>query len=284
MLDPRKLRLLRDLARVGTISAVAEAHAYTPSAVSQQLSALEREAGVALLERTGRRVVITEAGHVLVRHAEIVLGALEQAAAAVAGTPSGPVRIGAFPTAMRGLLPAALVRLGRAHPGLRLHVSELDPAEVPDALRERRIDVGLLNDYSTAPIDPDPAIDTAPLIEEPVHLAVPEASTAGGIACTRADPWIVASPGTLCHTVALRLCRAEGFHPDVRHQADDFSTVLALVAAGQGVAIVPGMAVPEPVAGVRLVALPTRRRTRVAYRRGSADHPAIAAAVAALTA
>lgn len=283
MLDPRKLRLLRDLSRLGTISAVAEANAYTPSAVSQQLSALEREAGAALLERTGRRVALTGAGHVLVRHAEVVLSALEEAAAAVAADVTGPLRIGAFPTAVRTLLPTALVRLGQAHPGLDLHVSELDPAEVPDALRERRIDLGLLHDYDIAPVDPDPALDTAALLDESVHLAVPAGSTAARLADARDATWIVASPSTLCHAVAHNLCRAAGFAPRVRHRADDFSTVLALVAAGQGVAVVPRLAVPTTPDGVRLLPLPTRRRTRAAYRRGAAAHPAVAAAVAALT-
>src|SRR5690349_1232943 len=100
MLDPRRLRLLRDLARHGTIAAVAGLHAYTPSAVSQQLSVLEREAGTALLRRTGRRVTLTAAGVLLVEHAEAVLGALERADAALAAARSGlvgPLRIGAFP-------------------------------------------------------------------------------------------------------------------------------------------------------------------------------------------
>src|SRR5919107_56388 len=112
MVDVRRLRLLCDLARLGTIAAVAQAHTYTPSAVSQQLSILEREAGLPLLERTGRRVAFTTAGRVLVEHAETVLAALEQTTAALASMHtgvSGPLRIGAFPTAVRTLLPAALV-------------------------------------------------------------------------------------------------------------------------------------------------------------------------------
>src|SRR5215472_3186023 len=107
MLDVRRLQLLCDLSRLGTIAAVAQAHSYTPSAVSQQLSALEREAGVPLLERSGRRVAFTAAGRVLVRHAENVLAALEQTTAALAAMAtgvSGPLRIGAFTTAVRTLL------------------------------------------------------------------------------------------------------------------------------------------------------------------------------------
>src|SRR3977135_320691 len=186
MLDVRRLRLLCALARLGTIAAVAEAHMYTPSAVSQQLTTLEREAGVPLLERTGRRVTLTPAGAVLVQHAQTVLAALERATAALAaaGTGlSGPLRIGAFPTAVRTLLPAALVALGRAHPKLELMVSELDPAAVPDALRDRRLDVGLIHDYDVVPVKPDRALDAVALLEETVFLAVPAADAGAG-----ADP------------------------------------------------------------------------------------------------
>jgi DNA-binding transcriptional LysR family regulator len=290
MLDVRRLRLLCDLSRLGTIAAVARAHTYTPSAVSQQLSILEREAGVSLLERTGRRVAFTAAGRVLVQHAETVLAALEQTTAAVAAVAtglSGPLRIGAFPTAVRTLLPAALVALGDRHPGLELMVTELDPVAVPAALRERRLDVGLLHDYDVAPVTPDPLLDGVPLLDETVFLAIPPRAPVdnvdplGGV---RDSPWIIASPGTLCHTVTLRVCDAAGFTPRVRHQADDFATVLALVAADQGVSLVPQLAAAQPPAGVRLVPLSTRRRTRIAYRQGTAIHPAVAAFVSAVRA
>lgn len=283
MLDVRRLRLLCDLAHHGTIAAVAQAHTYTPSAVSQQLSALEREAGVPLLERTGRRVTLTPAGRVLVAHAETVLAALEHTTAALAAAAtgvSGPLRIGAFPTAVRTLLPAALVALGRQHPGLELMVTELDPAAAPAALRERRLDVGLLHDYDVVPVAADPVLDAVPLLAETVYLA--SSSAAATLADARDAAWIMASPGTLCHTVTLQVCRAAGYTPRARHHADDFATVLALVAAGQGVALVPQLAADRPPAGVRLVPLPTRRRTRIAYRKGAGAHPAVAAFVAAL--
>lgn len=289
MLDVRRLRLLRDLAHLGTIAAVAEARSYTPSAVSQQLAVLEREAGVPLLERAGRRVTLTSAGRVLVRHAESILADLERATAALTAARtglSGPLRVGAFPTAVRTLLPAALVTLGLEHPGLELMVSEMDPALVPDAVRDRRLDVGLIHDYDVAPVEPDRALDGVPLLDETVYLAVPAAAgTSGGmdpIRAARDAAWIVGTPGTLCHTVALRICHLAGFTPHVRHHADDFATVLALVAAGQGVSLVPQLAAAQPPAAVRLIPLPTRRRTRIGYRRGAADHPAVAAAVAAI--
>ncbi len=292
MLDVRRLRLLRDLAQLGTIAAVAKSHMYTPSAVSQQLAALEREAGVALLARTGRRVALTPAGAVLVRHAETVLAALEAADAALAAARAelaGPLRIGAFPSAVTTLLAGALVTLGREHPGLDLMVTELDPVAVPDAVREGRLDVALTHDYTIMPSEPADALDAVPLLEETVFLAVPD----GADPDSRAATWIVASPGTVCHAVALQVCRAAGFTPRIRHHADDFGAVLALVAAGQGVAIVPQLAAARPPDGVRLIPLDTptaftagacRRRTAVTYRQGAGGHPAIAAFVAAVRA
>ncbi|HTJ40243.1 MAG TPA: LysR family transcriptional regulator [Dactylosporangium sp.] len=277
MLDVRRLRLLRDLAQHGTIAAVAAAHTYTPSAVSQQLAALEREAGVALLARTGRRVTLTPAGRTLAAHAEEVLAALERAGAAVAATRaglSGPLRIGAFPTAMRTLLPPALVALGEAHPALELSVQELDPAVVPPMLRDGTLDVALVHDYDLVPIEPDPALRTAPLLDETIFVA---ANGPRSLADCRDEPWILASQGTLCHTMTVRACEAAGFTPRVRHHADDFVTVLTFVAAGQGVALVPELAAMDVPAGVVLTPLPTRRRTRLAFRAGAAAHPAVVA-------
>jgi DNA-binding transcriptional LysR family regulator len=282
MLDVRRLRLLRDLARHGTIAAVAESVSYTPSAVSQQLAALEREAGVALLRRTGRRVTLTRAGATLVEHAEVVLAALEQASAAMAAAKEGvvgPLRIAAFPTAVRTLLPPALVRLGQRHPGLVLTVHELDPADAPGALRERRVDLALVHNYDHVPVEPDPALTTQPLLDETIYLASKKPTTLGK---AKDSDWILASPGTLCHTMTIRACQAAGYSPRARHHADDFVAALALVAAGQGVALVPELAVGERPESIELTPLRTRRHTKIACRRGSEEHPAIAAGIAAL--
>lgn len=288
MLDVRRLRLLLELARQGTITAVAGALAYTPSAVSQQLAALEREAGVPLLERAGRRVSLTPAGVLLARYAESVLTVLEEASAAVAATRTsltGPLCIGAFPTAARTVLPPALVALGRDHPGLELMVTELDPVAVPDALRAGVLNVALVFDYDYVPPEPDPALHTEPLLEETVYLAsaaernqLAEPTIPG---CRKAQ-WIVGSPDTMCHNMVLRACQAAGFTPSIRHHADDFATVLALVAAGQGVALVPELGATQVPKGVTLTPLPTRRRTRIAYRSGTRGHPAVTAFAAAV--
>ncbi|MFE3450892.1 LysR family transcriptional regulator [Nonomuraea sp. NPDC059194] len=280
MLDPRKLRLLRELARRGTIAAVADALTFTASAVSQQLSALEREAGLPLLERTGRTVVLTPAGRVLVEHAEAVLESLERAEAALAATrtgPAGPLRIGAFPTAARALLPRTLAALRRDHPGIEPMISEIDPADVGAALRAGELDVALVHEYDFVPPVVDEGVETVPLLTEPMYL-----TTRRTLAEARDDPWIVSTPGTLCHTMAVRACHAAGFEPRVLHHIDDFDTVLLLAAAGHGVALVPQLAAANPPVGVTLTALPIERRTLIAFRRGYGGHPALSPLTAAL--
>ncbi|MEV7440755.1 LysR family transcriptional regulator [Streptomyces sp. NPDC091204] len=297
MLDVRRLRLLRELARRGTIAAVAEALAFSPSAVSQQLGVLEREAGLPLLERTGRRVRLTPAGENLVRHAEAVLERLEQAEADLAearGGLAGALRIGAFPTATRAIVPAALAALARRHPTLEPMVSETDPAAVAHALRAGDLDVALVHEYDFVPAPQEPGLATEPLFAEAMYLAAPAGETpepaegpdAGAALRAHARaPWITATPGTLCHAMTVRACEAAGFTPRVRHQVDEFATVLALVAAGQGVALVPQLGVTGPAdPAVRLTRLPVRRRTGLAFRSGAGAHPAVAAFGAALRA
>ncbi|MER5351336.1 LysR family transcriptional regulator [Kitasatospora sp. NPDC002551] len=283
MLDVRRLRLLRELAHLGTIAAVAEALSFSPSAVSQQLSVLEKEAGVPLLERTGRRVTLTPAGRNLVRHAEAVLERLEQADAELAHAReglAGPLRIGTYPSAARAIIPAVLAELAGWHPGLEPMVTEVDPAAVAAALRAGELDVALVHEYDLVPADPEPGLAlTRPIFTEPMYLA---ARATGTVADQRAEPWILAPPGTLCHSMAVRACESAGFAPRIRHQIDDFVTVLALVAAGQGVALVPHLGIDPLPPGVVLTRLPMYRRTRTAFRAGAGAHPAISAFVSAL--
>ncbi|MEV0533303.1 LysR substrate-binding domain-containing protein [Kitasatospora sp. NPDC050463] len=283
MLDVRRLRLLRELAHLGTIAAVAEALSFSPSAVSQQLSVLEKEAGVPLLERTGRRVALTPAALGLVRHAEAVLARLEQANAELAHARqglAGPLRIGTYPSAARAVIPAVLAELSGWHPGLEPMVTEVDPAAVAAALRAGELDVALVHEYDLVPADPEPGLAvTRPVFTEPMYLA---ARAAGTVAEQRDRPWIMSPRGTLCHTMAVRACESAGFAPRIRHQIDDFATVLALVAAGQGVALVPQLGTAQPPPGVVLTRLPMYRRTRAAFRAGAGSHPAISAFVSAL--
>ncbi len=292
MLDVRRLHLLRELSHRGTIAAVAEAMAFTPSAVSQQLTVLEREAGLPLLERTGRRVQLTGAGRALVTHAEAVLERLELAASDLAhlrDEPAGPLRIGTFPSATRELLPAALMRLGRDLPDLEPLVSEVDPADVADALRSGLLDVALLQHYEAEPPPPPAGLSTVPLCTERMYLATPAQwkPPAGGrhaVRGWREAPWIAAARGTLCHRMAVERCEAAGFTPRTVHHVDGFGAVLALVAVGLGVAFVPELGVEEPPDGVVLAELDMYRCTEVAFRRGAGGHPGVTACAHALLA
>ncbi len=282
MLDVRRLRLLRELAHRGTIAAVAESLSYTPSAVSQQLSALEREAGVALLERDGRSVRLTAAGELLVTHAEDLLARLARAdadLAALATAVIGELRIGAFPSAVRPIATPALIALADAHPGLRVQIVEIDPAMAPDALRTGALDLALLHDYDCFAATSEPTLDTEPLLDETVYLA---ALGAVSLADAATLPWISGTPDTLCHAATLRICENAGYLPQIRHRVDDYAAVLALVAAGQGVALVPEIAaVPAPPA-VTVNGLDVRRRTRIAMRRGTGHDPRVRAGCDAL--
>lgn len=288
MLDLRRLRLLRELAHRQTITAVADALSYTPSAVSQQLTVLEREVGVALLERSGRRVRLTLAGRALARHAEDVLAEVERAEGTLAGAHAqlvGSLRIGAFPSAARTLLPSALVVLGRDHPHLELMVEEYDPADAANALRSGALDVALTQDYDLVPLPDHAAVYSAVVLAEPMILASgrPPADPAEPVGSFHDSLWIMGKPGSQCRQAAERICHAAGFQPQVRHQSDDFPTVLALVAAFQGQALLPRMGTEGAPADVVLTPLLHTARVRVTHRRGADAHPAVTAFRRAVT-
>ncbi len=282
MLDVHRLRLLRELAYRGTIAAVAQSMAYTPSAVSQQLTALEREAGVPLLERTGRRVRLTAAARTLVAHAEEVLARLEEAEAALAAARQnliGTLRVGAFPSAARTILPPALVALGRDHPGLELMVEEFDPALAGEAVRTGELDVALTQDYDLVPAPERAALTSTVVLTDPMLVAStrPPLDPAEPVASFRGGWWVLGRPGSLCRLAAERICQSAGFQPRVRHQTDDFPTALALVAADQGQALLPRLGAVNAPAGITLTPLPVRTRVSVTHRRGAGTHPATAA-------
>ena len=125
-------------------------------------------------------------------------------------------------------------------------------------------------------------MDTKPLLEEVVYLATADPARTTIEDC-RDAPWIAGTPDTLCHTLVFRACQASGFTPRIRHHADDFGTVLALVAAGQGASLIPQLGVIDVPPGITLTPQTARRRSSIAYRKGTAHHPAIAAFTAAVT-
>src|SRR3954462_14675127 len=176
MLDLRRLRLLRELSARGTIGAVAEALSYSPSAVSQQLALLEREAGVPLLERAGRNVRLTAAGHILVGHADALLARMEEAEAELAATSeliTGTVRVAAIQSAGLYLLAPAMRRLSALHPALRVEMTDAEPEASLPALALGSLDLVLADQYPFVPMPPDERLEIEPLLEEGFHPMLP---------------------------------------------------------------------------------------------------------------
>ncbi|TWF79688.1 DNA-binding transcriptional LysR family regulator [Pseudonocardia hierapolitana] len=286
MLEPRRLRLLRELANRGTIAATAQACGYTPSGVSQQLALLEREVRMPLLVREGRRVALTEAARVLVDHAERVLAELEAAEAALAGLAGsvrGTARLAAFPTAAAAFVPAAIARCRTEHPDLRVILSELETDEAVAAVRSGRIDLALVYEYALLPRVADPGVDVGPLFTEPLLAALPRGRDAPEqvpLTILRDDAWIAPHSDTALRAVLDRACGLAGFAPDIDYVSDDYTVIVALVAAGLGVALLPRLATEALSAEVQLrpVVDPALTRTvSLVTRAGGRAHPTVAA-------
>jgi DNA-binding transcriptional LysR family regulator len=295
MLDVRKLRVLREVETRGTIAAAADALRYTPSAVSQQLAALQVEAGVALLERVGRSVRLTDAGRRLVRHADEILSRLEEAEAELAAGDAvrGTVRVSAFQTAALALLPRAIAELGARHPDLRVEYTEAEAEESLPLLAGGGLDLVIAEEYDYLPRPRDPRLSREELGRDPILVALPEGHRMARrgrpvpLAELAADPWATGRSDTLFADMILRACRGAGFEPDLQHRANDLKILFELVAAGHAVALAPGLSNPAAIAGV--TALPTAgqplgRTIFTAMRRSSARQPAVEALLRALQA
>lgn len=291
MLGVWRLQLLREVARRGTIRAAAAAMSITPSAVSQQLRILEAEAGVPLLERKGRLVRLTDAGEMLVRHAETITAAITAAESELAATQheiAGTLRVAAIPTAARAVLPAAIASLGRAHPRLRLMLRDLETAESLPALASDEVDLAVVDEYDEATRIHEPGIELLDLLTEPLLVALPPGHPAGEgpvpLGSLRDAAWIMDTEASGICRALVRACRRAGFEPHVRSNCRDYSVIIALVEAGLGVAMLPGLALRDrPIrATVALVDPPLERRVRVAVKPERRTHPAVAAMLAAL--
>ena len=292
MLDVRRLRVLRELAARGTIAATAEALGYTAPAVSQQLAALEREAGVELLERNGRRRRLTPAAEELVARTEGILRELEAAEAALERTTTqvaGVLRCAAFASAHRTLLPKAIAHLAIHHPDLRVTTRDLEPEDSLPALKRAELDLALAQEYAFAPAPKDPALERTDLLEDRVRLALPADHPNAdrpevAIADLEGDAWIAGKVGTFCHQVVIHSARQAGYEPRIAHVTNDFQVEYALIAAKAGIGLVPELAGPPPPGVVvrPVKGTPPVRRIYAAVRAGSSGRPAIAAMLAAL--
>lgn len=251
-LDVGALRILRAVADEGTITAAAARLGLSQPAVSQHVRRLERRLGTALLDRHGRTVRLTEAGAVLARHGATVTGALRAAEAEVAaltGLRSGRVRLVAFPSAAATLVPPALAELRRARPGLSVALDEAEPPQSLALLRAGACDLALTFEYPAVGRVPGGDGDrdglvSIPLLDDPTFVALPAGHPAAGsadldLADLADEPWIAGCPRCRGHLLADAAGR--GFVPTVEHATDHYMAVLALVAAGLGVALLPGL-------------------------------------------
>lgn len=292
MLNLERLRTLDALARHGSVSAAADGLHVTTSAVSQQMAKLEREIGQQLLAKNGRGVRLTDAGRLLADHAARILSQVELAQAdieAQRGQAVGEVRIGAFPTAARGLFPAAVASLRRDHPELRVLTKELEPEGAVREVLRGDLDLAVVLDWSNKRLPVPGGLAQAQLLDDVPDVAMP----ADHPLATRAevdledfaeDEWVSWPEGEFCHEWLVFTLRSKGFEPRISHMAGEHHTQLALIAAGLGVCVAPRLgrgSVPE---GVALVPVRQRMRRHVyAVWRTDADRrPSIRAAVQAL--
>jgi DNA-binding transcriptional LysR family regulator len=297
MLDLHRLRLLQEFADRGTIGATAAALGYTPSAVSQQLAALEREAGTTLLDRTARSAELTDAGRRLAIHAEIILAQVEAAEAdlsAQAKEPSGRVSVAAFPTAAVAFAPA-LVRSLRAHPGVTLLLRQTQRDEGMRGVRSGEVDVALVDDWNGGLADRAPSLlRLFPLLRDPLVLIVPRNHRL-------ADPdipvdlralretirWMAAPAGEPSREAVDRLLATVGGAPAVPWEFEGLGTILSLVARGTGIAAVPRLALAAGEGRVAVRHLPGSDLARDIYavaRASSIRRPSVAFILAALDA
>jgi DNA-binding transcriptional LysR family regulator len=295
MLDLHRLRLLKEFADRGTIAATAGALGYTASAVSQQLSALEREAGATLLDRAARSVELTDAGHRLAVHAEIILAQVEAAEADLAAherEPSGRVSVAAFPSAAVAFAPALAGSL-RAHPGLTLVLRQESPGEGLRRLRAGEVDVALADDWQGG------LPDTAPgmlrfyhLVRDPLVLIVPRGHPLSEPAVPvdlrrlrETSRWMAAPAGEPSRQAVDRLMMTAGGAPAVPWEFEGLGTILSLVSRGIGVAAVPRLALAASERRVVVRELPEPVPARDVYavvRAASVRRPSVALVLAAL--
>ncbi|MFI9787047.1 LysR family transcriptional regulator [Kitasatospora sp. NPDC051984] len=288
MIDARRLRTLRAVADHRTVTAAAAALYLTPSAVSQQLAALEQETGHTLLVRDGRGVRLTAAGEILLGHADAVLAQLERAEADLAAYSSGAageVTVAAFATGIAMVLAPAIAALAGTNPGLRVKARDSEGDASLPMLLDGRADIAVAVEYRGAPRPDDRRLTRLPLYAEPFDAVLPLdhplAAGTGPVAVAELadEPWIGPYPGNPCHDVVLLACENAGFQPRLMHSSDDFSAVTALASAGAGVALVPRSALRAADRGrvaVRPVtsALATRK-VFAATRAGAELHPLI---------
>jgi DNA-binding transcriptional LysR family regulator len=291
MLNVSRLRVLREVANQGSFSAAADALAYTQSAVSQQIAALEAEVGMTLLERRPRGVRLTAAGRTLVEHTEGILARLEAAETELeelAGLRGGQLRMASFPTAGATLMPLAIAEFRAQHPEVELTLAEGEPEEIAPRLRAGELDLALLFEFADT-ADPlaesltrSESLTRVELLEDPLYLALPRKHPLARrkelrLEDVHSEAWVQTSESSPCAMHVVRCCHVAGFEPNVSFQSDDYQTVQGLVAAGVGVAFIPELAlsvVREDIVVRALSPAPPVRQVIVAVPSGGRLAPA----------
>ena len=282
MLDVRRLRMLRELSLHGTIRAAASSLSFTPSAVSQQLSALERDLGVELLERRGRSVHLTPAAEVLVERTEhilVELAAAEAEAKAVATGTAPALRIASFASAA-----ATIVADAVRDNGLDVHILDSDPKLGLARLRGGEVDLAILWEYDFVPIEPGPGIELVPLLDDPIQVVLPASHPAAAepaleLAALADETWVDSTPLSSCHPFLRRACNAAGFEPRVAAETNDHRTLHHLVASGVGLALIPLLSqldLPASLVARSIRTNPPKRRIHAAFRSASAGDRRVA--------
>jgi molybdate transport repressor ModE-like protein len=293
MLDVRRMRILREVALRGSIAAAARELSFTPSAVSQQIATLEREAGVALVERSARSVRLTPAGRALVEHTERILALLQAAEAAVraiADGHDGELRIASFPSATATLVAPAIASLQARSLSCEITIEESDPERSMPRLRSGDVDVAMVWEYDHVPVGANDGVERATLLDDPIHLLVPAGDPLADLespvelADFASASWIESPPTSSCHPFTRRACSAAGFRPRVVAQSADHAALQRLVAAGVGVAFESDLSLTaiEPALEVKTIASAPKRRISVAYRAADAELVRITELVSAL--
>ncbi len=295
-LDVGALRLLQAIAEHGTLTAAAQALGASQPAVSQHVRRLERRLGTALLDRSGRQVRLTEAGRVLADHGTTVKAAVRAAGARVAaltGLRAGVVRLVAFPSSSATLVPRALAALRADHPGLTVTLDEAEPPQSLARLRAGGCDLAVAFAYPGAELgrgeDDLDGLVWRHLLDDPTLVALPadhpRADDEGlDLADLAAETWIAGCPR--CRGHLLTAAAARGFEPAISYATDDYVAVLSLVAAGLGVALLPGLVRPtaerHPGVVVRPAAGTSARAVHAVTTPDLLRVPAVAATIAAL--
>lgn len=288
LIDPRRLLVLDAVGRHGSFAGAARSLSLTPSAVSQQVAALERECGTQLLERSARSVRFTDAGQRLVARAASLRDLLDHAQADLAtlrGAERRGLGLGIFESAARRLLPTALRRFRSSHPRVAVKVHELEPEPALELLRRGDLDVAVTHSYSLSPLAiPDDFVQT-PVGEDPLLIVTDAEAPAPVRLADLANARWIGPDSEYCRQTLLQACRRAGFEPRIESTVSDYRLAEQLVAAGLGVALAPSLALAaRPVAKTKRSALPeVGMRTITAWRApGSSRASCVDALVATL--